>query len=442
MRVARMPYLRPVKKTGIWQVRIQVPVRLRPIIGGDLIRNTGTRDRVQANAIAAPIIADFLGRIAAAERQLHEGSLRDQVFARLDIQARQRELRDEIRHAGYRIGLRQLKDATPDEIAQIAMDHRKAHPENQPPAPATFESILDLWELRRGRTLPAARRDAARPMARLAKFLGHSDAARVSESDLLRYLNESLLTADLHPKSVETAVNMLKALFTVASDNGLLPNGNPTKSPGFKLAKAYVQADPRRQRQPFTEAERARIIIEARKSSDPTIKWANLIAAFSGARLAEIVEAHTDDIEIAGTQQAVFKIRLDNRPETQRLKTDVSARDLPLHSSVMRDGFANYARSLPPGPLFPTLRLDKDGRLAKLASNKIMAWLRATCEITDPRKVFHSHRHSIETILTERGVDRAIRFKIIGHASSDIGDSVYNHASLADAIERIPDPTA
>jgi hypothetical protein len=45
-------------------------------------------------------------------------------------------------------------------------------------------------------------------------------------------------------------------------------------------------------------------------------------------------------------------------------------------------------------------------------------------------------------MLTERGVDRAIRFKIIGHAPSNIGDSVYNHASLADAIERIPDPTA
>ena len=97
-------------------------------------------------------------------------------------------------------------------------------------------------------------------------------------------------------------------------------------------------------------------------------------------------------------------------------------------------------RSLPAGPLFPDLRPDQDGRLADNASRRVMKFLRQTCRITDPRKVYHSHRHSVVTILRDHGVREDVADVVVGHAGKQ-----YNHypvGTLHEAVKKIPDPTA
>jgi len=54
------------------------------------------------------------------------------------------------------------------------------------------------------------------------------------------------------------------------------------------------------------------ILTECRKAKNPVVKISNLIASFSGARLAEICEANKLDFVSEG-ENLVFYIRLENR---------------------------------------------------------------------------------------------------------------------------------
>jgi hypothetical protein len=86
----------------------------------------------------------------------------------------------------------------------------------------------------------------------------------------------------------------------------------------------------------FTAVELVRLLDEARNASKPVIRVATLIHVYHGARLSEIVEASTRDFEWVG-DELVMHIRLDHRPERQRVKTDYSLRRFPLHRVIVVD---------------------------------------------------------------------------------------------------------
>ena len=60
----------------------------------------------------------------------------------------------------------------------------------------------------------------------------------------------------------------------------------------------------------FDADERAHVLRLAWVSTNPVIKWMNLIAGFSGMRREEIAEAHTADIKWVG-DHVVFFVRED-----------------------------------------------------------------------------------------------------------------------------------
>jgi integrase len=271
-------------------------------------------------------------------------------------------------------------------------------------------------------------------MKRLMAFVHHDDMNIVTPDDLQCY-KESLITlmrdGTWQPKTVDDHIEMIKAQFRWAKENRKI-----TTNPAAELRMIGGTTDPRRARKDFDTSEIQKILTAAREA-EPVIRWANWIAAFSGARLAEIVEADIRDVEIT-PQGAIFHIRLENRPPTQRLKGTFSERSIPLHSAIMAEGFAAYVGSLPTGPLFPTLRLDGEGRLANNASNIIMPWLRDKIGITDPRKVFHSWRHTFKTNCRGK-IAEEIHDAITGHSTGSIGRSYgrYPMAVLREAIEKV-----
>lgn len=68
-------------------------------------------------------------------------------------------------------------------------------------------------------------------------------------------------------------------------------------------------------------------------------------------------------------------------------------------------------------------------------------WLRGI-GITDPRKVFHCHRHTFKTLCREARIEEEIHDAITGHTSVSVGRGYgdYPIATMTEAIERIPDP--
>jgi hypothetical protein len=203
---------------------------------------------------------------------------------------------------------------------------------NPPPAhpvpdgePFSYADAIDLWALYRagkGRgTSDETRKRALSKLERLFGFLGHSDMRRVTEADLNRYVEQTLL-GKWSASTVRDHIIMMKSIFALTHKKGRLVS-NPTDNLEYERNTGNERED-------FTKDERARIMRAAYGSNDPLIKWSNLLGGFVGPRIAEIAEAHTDDIVIEDGVP-VFFVRKKNRVGAERtLKTKDSKRWFPI----------------------------------------------------------------------------------------------------------------
>jgi integrase len=291
----------------------------------------------------------------------------------------------------------------------------------EPEKTADFETIIQDW-ITENKPRDSSVRPYRSVMNQLAKWLGHSDASRVMRATLNDYKRH--LLQERENSTVKNHITIVKGLLKFAFDNGLIPS-----NPAVALTLPPVKSNKRA----FTPDERYRVLMASR-DAEPLIRWGNWIAAFSGARLSEITKATTDDIEFEG-DIGILNITADRAKNGK-------ARRVPLHSSVIREGFLDYLKEVSPGPLFPD-------RIGWNHSAIVNRWLRKL-GITDKNASFHSHRHSFYSLANELLDDENPRIPerfaeaIAGHsdgrASRRYGDIPI--ATLASYIERIPDPTA
>jgi len=227
----------------------------------------------------------------------------------------------------------------------------------------------------------------------------------------------------------------VKTIFRFGVNNKKIAT-DPTAGITYKARR-----DAKRKRLPFTFDE-AMLILTSARNAGPEIFFPNLIAALSGARLAEVVEAHTDDIEMIDVRWCLH-IREDNRDENQTVKTESSVRTLPLHDEIVRQGFIAYVHSLPRGPMFPQYRTNKYNRRNDYASKVNSEFVRKL-GIKDRRKApMHSWRHFAKTYFkNDPLVKEEIHDAITGHGSDSEGRryGVYELRAMAEAIARLPNP--
>jgi integrase len=233
---------------------------------------------------------------------------------------------------------------------------------------------------------------------------------------------------DPQVEAVEDQLYEIKGLFRWAFDNRKFPIGYPNPGEGVRYKG---KTDPRDKYQEFEPDEIALILTEARKA-EPFVRWFRWLAAYCGARTAEIAEAQTSDIEVLADGTAVFHIRLLNRPVAQRLKTDFSPRPVPIHEAVKAEGFLSYVDWVKrtyhgggEGPLLPMLKM-YGGRLNDDASNRSMAWLRSIGIGVkadggyDRRKCNHSWRHTCKTRFRDF-MEEQFSDKLTGHVRGGEG---------------------
>jgi integrase len=194
--------------------------------------------------------------------------------------------------------------------------------------------------------------------------------------------------------------------------------------------------------------EQISLILHEGRSKPPEFRYPTLIAAFSGARVGEIADATTHDIYRVGDMW-VLDIRADYREEGQEIKNEPSIRIFPLHPQVIAEGFIDYWRSLPPGPLFPQFSLGQDNRRGDAASREISEWIRGLGEqFKDPSpklryKPNHSFRNYAKTHWRNARVEEEVHDAITGHGSSKDESRNYGEYELRlmlDAIEKLPNP--
>jgi integrase len=296
-------------------------------------------------------------------------------------------------------------------------------------APFTPEEAIDLWVLyRKGRGKDTTDDNRARVLSKLDRlfdFLGHRDMHRVTEDHLNRYVEKTLL-GKWSASTVRDHIIMLKAVFLLAFKRKRIAD-NPASALEYQRQTGNERED-------FSKQERAAILRAASDSDNPVVKWSNLLAGFSGARIAEIVEADTRDV-VVEDGELIFFVRTTHRVGDEKtLKTRTSKRWFVIHSAI-RDEFATYVASLPPGPLFPDVK-PYGGRRAKAASMIVANWLRDVVKI-DQSKSFHSWRHTVKTMLQAKGVPDRFSDWITGHAGPANVAKRYLHPKIEEVAAAI-----
>jgi len=142
-----------------------------------------------------------------------------------------------------------------------------------------------------------------------------------------------------------------------------------------------------------------------------------LLALYSGARLNELAQLYTEDIqEIEG----IYCININDNGD-KVLKNPGSRRIVPIHPLIINIGFANYVaaiRKLNYPRLWMNLSSREDNYGKKFSS--FYQRLNRKYVTDNPRKVFHSFRHGFANALKQNAVRSEIIAELLGHAHGSI----------------------
>lgn len=161
--------------------------------------------------------------------------------------------------------------------------------------------------------------------------------------------------------------------------------------------------------------------VEARKH--PWRYWLPLLGRFTGARLEELCQLHVTDFI---TLQGIDCIRIDDGHESQKLKNSSSRRTLPIHPALIQLGLldhVNNQRNQNSDRLFPELEPVR-GKLGH-APSKWFSRYRIKMGVTDPKKTFHSFRHTLIDDLRDAQVQDSLIKRIVGHEDAAVTFGVY-----------------
>lgn len=150
--------------------------------------------------------------------------------------------------------------------------------------------------------------------------------------------------------------------------------------------------------------------------------WAPLLGLMTGARVNEIAQLLLSDVL---ADDGVYYLNLESDNESgKKLKNANARRKIPLHSKLISLGFIDYVNALKDAGytrLFPELKPHKTkgyGRPVSAWFNESLLAGRLKLE-RNRSKSFHSFRHSVSTLLKEKGVSSELRAQLLGHVRGE-----------------------
>lgn len=312
-------------------------------------------------------------------------------------------------------------------------------PESSGPS---LRDIVPEWKAL-NRAKPNAVQRMERALALFEEAVGVLPLARLDRGVGGRFLT-FLLDSKARKFGDSTAANQtaaINALVNVAVKVGKLP------AKPFDLSFEIKGAE---KREAWTRAELRRIFGSALFLEDPS-KFPTLRAThasagyfmlamllYSGARIGELAQLEVADVQ---NRDAIWAYEIHGRSGT--VKTDESARWIPIHSDLVRLGLLEYHADLKRAgavKLFPSLHRGKEAPASN--ATKWFAAFRALVGLPSGRlEGSHKFRHLVRTTLDELGVGQGVADALTGHAATgSSGRTVYTNARLpavAEAVERL-----
>jgi len=229
----------------------------------------------------------------------------------------------------------------------------------------------------------------------------------------------------LTPRTVNKMLAGLGAILSWCVANGYIET-NPAK--GMRVPNPKVVGQ---RRLPFT-AEDLKAIFEDspvykdgkryRGGGGEAAYWIPILALYTGMRLEEIGQLHIEDVKQEGE---IWYLDVNTLHEDKAVKTMSSIRKVPLHTAVLNLGFIPYVKKMQRQGhrhVFPHLTPKGEKRTGNF-SKWVNRYISEKCGISDPRKVFHSFRHTFKDACREAGIARELHDRITGHSLGNIGDT-------------------
>ena len=149
--------------------------------------------------------------------------------------------------------------------------------------------------------------------------------------------------------------------------------------------------------------------------ANPHQFWVPVIGMYQGMRLDEICQLYLSDIMVVDEVPCISV----NSDADKKLKNAASERIIPIHPMLIRLGFLGYVEQLRQEKktrLWERLTKKRDGY-----SQDFGKWYQRFNRkyVTEnPKRVFHSFRHSLADGLKQAGVQETLIAEILGHSNS------------------------
>lgn len=269
----------------------------------------------------------------------------------------------------------------------------------------------------------------------LTAHVGHEDAKSITTEHVIAW-KDKRIAAGRSAKTVnDSDLTALRALYRWGISNRLV-----TENPALGV-KVSAKRKAGTSKLPYSDDEVARLLALAEKAEPAWTRWLPLLAATSGARIAELAQLWVENITI---EQGVPVMRLQPAQDAGSLKTEGSERTIPIHPAVLQAGFMAFVKSRKAGPLFygkssgdPTKR-----HASKSVSNRLALWVREQ-GFNDPRKApMHALRHWFKSACPRAGISDSVADRLQGHADASTA-GVYRHfdmPTLAKELAKLPVP--
>ena len=189
--------------------------------------------------------------------------------------------------------------------------------------------------------------------------------------------------------------------------------------------------------QPFEPEELKQIFnkktyFKREKGKDNHKYWIPLISLYSGMRLNEICQIRLNDIK---TEKNIDYIQITDNGETQSVKNYASTRRVPIHPILKELGLMEqikFAKKQKQDRLFYSLKYSTKNRYAGSMSNAFRYYMDKVIKIKNPKKVFHSFRHTARGTYINYGVSEEFVNILCGWEGVGAGAKNYLHREKVD----------
>ncbi len=403
-------------KTGVYYFRRAVPAGLREALGWEVKLSLGTKDPKEAKRLFAE----------ALQRS-------EETFEQAQNPIRLSEKQIKV------LGRRGRLDADLKRLGNL-------RPTADEPSSATsgvrLGDLLERWS-----------RDKDRPARTVREWRTGVDRFIALHGDLLvdqirkahiRDFKDHLVAQGKAAATIGKQLSSIRSVLQCGVDNGYLET-NVAAGVKAPTGKAL-------QRLPYDTTDLQRLFASPvfadgkrpKGGAGEAAYWLPVLALYTGARLEELGQAHLSDIRHDG---GVLHLDINAEGEGKSLKTESSVRKVPLHPDLIALGFQQYVEGLRAKGETVLFPLVVSQGPVQQTSSWSKWWARYADELglNDPRKVFHSFRHTFKDACRIAGIAEDLHDRLTGHTSSASVGRRYGNGpellkTLAEGVSKIAYP--